>query len=142
MERRDYLEQLTSQIRCKKMCPVIAREVEDHIEDQKQAFLEEGMTEAEAEKAAVREMGDPVEVGVEMDQIHRPKMPWKAILVIALMEILSGIFAAFFLKQSESYGYVAGIRQIFRIAMAFPVMILVCYMDYSWIGKHAKKEKL
>ena len=92
MERRDYLELLTSQIRCKKMCPVIAREVEDHIEDQKQAFLEEGMTEAEAEKSAVREMGDveemgdPVEVGVEMDQIHRPKMPWKAILVIALMK--------------------------------------------------------
>ena len=100
--------------------------------------MAEGMTEEEAEKAAVEEMGDPVEVGVEMDQIHRPKMPWKAILVIALMEILSGIFAAFFLKQSESYGYVAGIRQIFRIAMAFPVMILVCYMDYSWIGKHAR----
>lgn len=138
MERRDYLELLTSQIRCKKMCPVIAREVEDHIEDQKQAFLEEGMTEAEAEKSAVREMGDPVEVGVEMDQIHRPKMPWKAILVIALMEILSGIFAAFFLQQNENYGYVAGIRQIFRIAIAFPVMIIVCYMDYSWIGKHAR----
>lgn len=138
MERRDYLELLTSQIRCKKMCPVIAREVEDHIEDQKQAFLEEGMTEAEAEKSAVREMGDPVEVGVEMDQIHRPKMPWKAILVIALMEILSGIFAAFFLQQNENYGYVAGIRQIFRIAIAFPVMIMVCYMDYSWIGKHAR----
>lgn len=138
MERRDYLELLTSQIRCKKMCPVIAREVEDHIEDQKQAFLEEGMTEAEAEKSAVREMGDPVEVGVEMDQIHRPKMPWKAILVIALMEILSGIFAAFFLQQNENYGYVVGIRQIFRIAIAFPVMIIVCYMDYSWIGKHAR----
>ncbi len=138
MERRDYLELLTSQIRCKKMCPVIAREVEDHIEDQKQAFLEEGMTEAEAEKSAVREMGDPVEVGVKMDQIHRPKMPWKAILVIALMEILSGIFAAFFLQQNENYGYVAGIRQIFRIAIAFLVMIIVCYMDYSWIGKHAR----
>lgn len=138
MERRDYLELMTGQIRCKKMCPVIAKEVEDHIEDQKQAFMAEGMKEEEAEKAAVEEMGDPVEVGVEMDQIHRPKMPWKAILVIALMEILSGIFAAFFLKQSESYGYVAGIRQIFRIAMAFPVMILVCYMDYSLIGKHAR----
>ena len=86
----------------------------------------------------VREMGDPVEVGVEMDQIHRPKMPWKAIFVIALMQILSGMFAAFFLKQNESYGYIAGIRQIFRLAMAFSVMILVCYMDYSWIGKHAR----
>ena len=25
-----------------------------------------------------------------------------------------------------------------RLAMAFSVMILVCYMDYSWIGKHAR----
>ena len=54
MERRDYLELMTGQIRCRKMCPVIAREVEDHIEDQKQAFMAEGMTEEEAEKAAVR----------------------------------------------------------------------------------------
>ena len=138
MERRDYLELMTGQIRCKKMCPVIAKEVEDHIEDQKQVFMAEGMKEEEAEKAAVEEMGDPVEVGVEMDQIHRPKMPWKAIFVIALMQILSGMFAAFFLKQNESYGYIAGIRQIFRLAMAFSVMILVCYMDYSWIGKHAR----
>lgn len=138
MERRDYLELMTGQIRCKKMCPVIVKEVEDHIEDQKQAFMAEGMKEEEAEKAAVEEMGDPVEVGVEMDQIHRPKMPWKVIFVIALMQILSGMFAAFFLKQNESYGYIAGIRQIFRLAMAFSVMILVCYMDYSWIGKHAR----
>ena len=55
MERRDYLELMTGQIRCKKMCPVIAKEVEDHIEDQKQAFMAEGMKEEEAEKAAVEE---------------------------------------------------------------------------------------
>lgn len=42
LERRDYLELMTGQIRCKKMCPVIVREVEDHIEDQKQAFMAEG----------------------------------------------------------------------------------------------------
>lgn len=45
MERRDYLELMTGQIRCKKMCPVIAKEVEDHIEDQKQVFMAEGMKE-------------------------------------------------------------------------------------------------
>lgn len=56
MERRDYLELMTGQIRCKKMCPVIAKEVEDHIEDQKQVFMAEGMKEEEAEKAAVEEM--------------------------------------------------------------------------------------
>lgn len=42
MERRDYLELMTGQIRCKKMCPVIAKEVEDHIEDQKQGRSKAG----------------------------------------------------------------------------------------------------
>ncbi len=55
MERRDYLELMTGQIRCKKMCPVIVKEVEDHIEDQKQAFMAEGMKEEEAEKAPLSE---------------------------------------------------------------------------------------
>ena len=31
MERRDYLELMTGQIRCKKMCPVIAKEVAANI---------------------------------------------------------------------------------------------------------------
>ena len=82
MERRDYLELMTGQIRCKKMCPVIAKEVEDHIEDQKQAFMAEGMKEEEAEKAAVEEMGDPVEVGVEMDQIHMLRFHYNLYLSI------------------------------------------------------------
>ena len=38
LERRDYLELMTGQIRCRKMCPVIAREVEDHIEDQSRLY--------------------------------------------------------------------------------------------------------
>ena len=35
-------------------------------------------------------MGDPVEVGIEMDQIHRPKMAWKMIGLIAILN-LAGI---------------------------------------------------
>ncbi len=43
--------------------------------------MAEGMTEEEAEKAAVEEMGDPVEVGVEMvlistDRRCRGKQFW------------------------------------------------------------------
>lgn len=138
MERRDYIELLTNQIRCKKMCPVIAREMEDHIDDQKQAFIREGMTKAEAEEAAIREMGDPVEVGVEMDRIHRPKMPWKVILIIGILQILSGIFSIIISGKSGGYLAGSGIVYIFRSLISFFVMIVICYIDYSWIGKFAK----
>ena len=79
MER--HLELMTGQIRCRKMCPVIAREVEDHIEDQKQAFMAEGMTEEEAEKAAGGEAicGSRSEMDCGSTE---SKMPWKAIFVI------------------------------------------------------------
>ena len=75
MNRREYLKTITEQIRCEKAREGIAKELNGHIEDQKETFLKEGMTETEAEEATIREMGDPVAAGVELDRIHRPKMP-------------------------------------------------------------------
>ena len=74
MTRLDYLKLLTEQIRCKKARLMIEEEYQAHIDDQKLDFMAQGMSEAEAEEAAVREMGDPVEAGVQLDRIHRPKM--------------------------------------------------------------------
>ena len=61
MDRNTYLSILQEQIRTKRARPMVVKEMEDHIEDQKCAFMAEGRTEAEAEEEAVREMGDPVE---------------------------------------------------------------------------------
>ena len=61
MRREEYLYTLTEQIRCKMARGTIEQEINDHIEDQKAEFLSEGMSQTEAEEAAVREMGDPVE---------------------------------------------------------------------------------
>ena len=88
MDRRNYIKLLSDQIRCKKALPLVTRELEVHIEEQKADFMAEGMTEREAEEAAVREMGDPVEVGAEMDRIHRPKMNWRIIIGIGIVSLL------------------------------------------------------
>ena len=65
---------LTEQIRCKMARGTIEQEINDHIEDQKAEFLSEGMSQTEAEEAAVREMGDPVEVRLEMEESVRQGM--------------------------------------------------------------------
>lgn len=79
MDKKKYIETVTEQIRCKRALPLVTKELEDHIEDQKSAYMADGMDSFEAEEAAVLEMGDPVEVGIDMDRIHRPKMAWKMI---------------------------------------------------------------
>ncbi len=73
MDRKEYLDTLAEQIRSKPAAAAVRREIEDHIEEQKEAFLAQGMSGSEAEEAAVQEMGDPVETGVAMDLIHRPQ---------------------------------------------------------------------
>ena len=58
MDRNEYLEIVMEQIRCKRAVPYLKGELEDHIQDQKDAFIADGMIPEEAEMMAVREMGD------------------------------------------------------------------------------------
>lgn len=155
MDRRRYIQTVTDQIRCKRALPLVTKELEDHIEDQKCDYMTEGMEPSEAEEAAVLEMGDPVEVGIEMDQIHRPKMAWKMIGLIAVLN-LAGILLMYCLRTSaladvgNNPGEVEGITSgiggnidyLKNIAWTFAglaCMIGICYVDYSWIGKYAKR---
>lgn len=98
MRSEEYLTILTDQIRCRMAREDVRKELLCHIEDQKAAFLSEGMEAAEAEEAAVREMGDPVETGNELDRIHRPKMAWGMIALIAVLSIV-GYLAQYLLQE-------------------------------------------
>ena len=55
----EYLNLLLEQIRCKKARPYIRQELQDHIEDQIDANVSAGMNRTDAEKEAVKDMGDP-----------------------------------------------------------------------------------
>lgn len=141
MNKQEYITILTDQIRCKMACPEVARELEDHIEDQTRAFMSEGLDRAEAEEAAVKEMGNPVETGVELDKIHRPKMPWGTIALIVALSILSCTFQ-FFLNQeyvnAGGDGYFMG-RHIMFTVTGLMAMIGVCFADYTRIAARARE---
>ena len=147
MRREEYLHILTEQIRCKMARATIEQEINDHIEDQKAEFLGEGMGQTEAEEAAIREMGDPVEVGLEMDRIHRPTMAWGMIALIV------GLSLAGYLLRSIMYQtagkteelFWAGMSSSWHTSLELPVLLLglvlmigICYMDYTRIAVYAK----
>lgn len=137
MDKKEYLEILAEQIRYKKALPMIEKELEDHMEDQKKDFLASGMTEKEAEAAAVMEMGDPVAVGVDMDRIHRPKMAWGLILLTGAL-YLAGMIFRYLLYDRSGLGIYIANSWVYYV-LAFVVMIGVCYVDYSRIGERARE---
>ena len=150
MDKKKYIQTVTEQIRCKRALPLVTKELEGHIEDQKSDYMKAGMNVEEAEEAAVLEMGDPVEVGVEMDRIHRPKMAWKMIGLIAILN-LAGIVLMYLIRTSILAdagnnpgdvewiasgigGNINYLKSVMWTIIGLACMIGICYFDYSRIG--------
>ena len=56
--KEEYIRILTEQIRCKKARNQVAREMLNHMEEQEEFYVSEGMTRDEAQAEAVKEMGE------------------------------------------------------------------------------------
>ena len=140
MRLDEYLETVSEQIRYAKIRPTVTEELKVHILDQAESYEECGMFPEEALERAVLEMGDPVETGVALDRIHRPQMNWGIVAAIAVISILSiGIFYAANLMNQDMYPWQ---RQALFVAAGFLLMLLVCRLDYSILGKFGWKPAL
>ena len=124
----EYLNNLLDQIRCKKAHAAIREELESHISDQIEDNMKAGMTREEAEKAAVCDMGDPVTTGISLDQIHRPKMAWQMIVLMAVI-MLAGVLIHWMMGAP-----VACMQTI----SGFCLMLFICHLDYTRIAAIAK----
>ena len=140
LDRNEYLEIVSAQIRCKRAIPYLKEELEDHIQDQKDAYIAEGLNSFEAEMRAVKEMGDPVETGVQLDQIHRPKPERKLIIGTLLMSFI-GIGIQLLITKcyvpNEDFFWYAGVlsRQLIGTVLGIGIMLVAYYLDYSILIK-------
>lgn len=134
MRLEEYLNTVTEQIRCVKARELVSGELRDHIEDQAEAYEADGMFEEEAMEKAVRDMGDPVEVGVSLDRIHRPQMSWSVLALVGVISILSIAVSAVF---DGGQGYL--MNHILYTALGYILMLCIYRLDYSILSRYGKQ---
>lgn len=141
MKKSDYINTALEQVRCKAVHNALKKELEAHIDDCAEAFAAEGLSPEEAEEKAVLTMGDPVETGIQLDRVHRPKFPW-AIAVSALILLTAAMLAEHFLRAH--FGFRAFIDNDFGIniflgaAIAILSAAVFCLADYTVFLKAPK----
>ncbi len=86
-EVEKYIYSVCDQIEYEKIHGYISDELCAHIEDQKQEYIDNGLAIDAAERKAVADMGDPIEVGKELNRIHRIRHPW-GLTVIMIQAVL------------------------------------------------------
>lgn len=143
----EYLTELKGQIRDKYAKEFVTEEIKNHIEEQAEAYRNEGIPYDEALSKAVRDMGDPVSVGVELDRIHRPHMEWKFLVYILLISLLS-IVVHYLINKGVNHLLIGSAneqsiinntmlrpglarRHIFGILAGLAAMFAVCRADYT-----------
>ena len=134
----EYIQAVCGQIRWKKARRLVAQEIKAHIEDQRDAYLAEGLSEGAAARRAVESMGDPVAVGASLDRVHRPKPQYFMVALTAALMVL-GIAARYFgsylieAENMQPHLYLAG------TAAACFVFLAAYFLDFSWLGKYSRQ---
>ncbi|MEN6391578.1 MAG: FtsW/RodA/SpoVE family cell cycle protein [Syntrophomonas sp.] len=128
----EYLETVRQQIRWKRAQPLVLEEIKDHLTDLKNALLEDGLDEETAADKAVTEMGDPVLVGAQLDQVHRPKPDWALFALTGIMLLLGAVIqflivGSWTLEQQLAWG-----------GIALVVMLAAYFADFTIVGKYPK----
>ena len=129
---RGWVNHATSQMRWKRARPVAAKELADHLADQYEAFLDEGMDEEAAAQATAREMGDAVETGTRLDRAWRPRPDW-VMLGIVLVVAAMGLTLQYLLRPHNDLEWYL----FFGKYVAGAVCLLAAYfVDYTILGRH------
>jgi len=132
---KEYCNKVCEQIRWKKAKPIIIAEVENHLYDQRDAYMASGDDENAATQKAIVQMGDAISLGQELDKTHKPRPQWFMIALTGIFMII-GLFINYYINAStESKGTFSILSYIF----AFSIFVCCYYIDFTVLGKHAMK---
>ena len=136
----EYLDSVCEQIRWKRAREGTVQELRTHLLDQRDAYLELGMDEDTAVLESVRQMGDPVETGVLLDRIHRPKPQWGLLCLVGIL-LGMGYLAQILLRDvavidptiSDELFYET--RWLFTAVQGIVIMFLLYFLDYTILAR-------
>ncbi|MGY1460820.1 FtsW/RodA/SpoVE family cell cycle protein [Bacillus toyonensis] len=87
-KREHFLREVTNHIKSKEAKDLVAAELDFHLKQAKNMWVEKGLSEEVAEDKAVEQMGSPIKLGQELNKLHKPKVDW---FLISLLVIAMGL---------------------------------------------------
>ncbi|SME20389.1 Rod shape-determining protein RodA [Bacillus mobilis] len=118
-----FVSEVTNHIKSKEAKSFVATELDFHLKQAKNMWIEKGLSEEIAENKAVEQMGSPVKLGQELNKLHKPKVDWfLLILLVAAMGL--GFLPIIALGHTNDLLMNKVIFVIFGIVTAVGMMLL------------------
>ncbi|PJN51491.1 hypothetical protein PAEVO_45830 [Paenibacillus sp. GM2FR] len=134
---RQFLDRVCKQVRTKQMHLEIREELLGHIEDRVELLMLEGHPEEFAVQEAVKQMGDPGDIGKSLHMAHRPQLDWKLLVMLALFLIIGlvGMVSVYYADERYSVSLVE--RKLFCFGIGVLFLIGFYFLDYRKLKKYS-----
>lgn len=134
---QEFLQSVCKEIRFRSIHKDINKELSDHIEDQKNEYIKQGLDEETATLKAVEQMGDPVIVGKQLDKAHRPKTEYSILSIAAILVVLGGI-VQYFLSGVNANSIDMFTHFLLYAPIGIVAFAFMYFFDYTLLGRYSK----
>ena len=133
-----FLEQVEREIRWKRACSCLLTELKVHLQEQKEDFLAQGMSPLDAEQETLRQMGDPTEIGRQLERLHRP-VSQKGLLLLGAGLMLIGLAIQLIIRSELPWSTMPSLPKLLLLASLGLAGLLVGYwVDAAHLVRYGK----
>ncbi|MBE5979165.1 MAG: hypothetical protein E7249_08520 [Paenibacillaceae bacterium] len=124
-----FLNEVTDLISYEPLRPLIRQELEDHMNDRMEDYKSNGFSNSDAEEQALRDMGDAVTIGTELNEAHKIQKAPQLTIISALLLLTGFIFTSFmswrplYMASSSLYYIAVATLLIFTVLKGYPFLI-------------------
>lgn len=132
----NYLDQVCGQVKCREVHAALKVELLNHIEEITENLTDKGVPKEDAIQEAVKNMGDPISVGIQLHNTHKPKIDWKLIFFTTLF-LGFGLFTLYTIQSYDLLRYDSSVfyKTAFYMLFGVLIFILVSNLDYRKFQK-------
>lgn len=134
MDIKNFLDKVCGEIKYRPVRKGICEELKSHIQEIKEEYTNKGIPENEAEEKAALQMGVPEKIGKKLNKIHKPKLDWKLLLMMAIL-MGFGVFVAILKQKNTNDNYIQS--TIIYMIIGTILSIGIYFFDYKLLKKYS-----
>lgn len=136
MEIDNYLDKVCSRVKFARAHKGLKKELRNHIDDQINDYIKKGLDKDEATIKAIEQMGDPLEVGEDLNEIHKPQTDWITIGLVSILMIF-GIYILISLGRADVLKTHEIRSHLKYMAIGLVLVTGLYFLDYTRLEKYA-----
>lgn len=131
----EFLDSVCNDIKYVPIRNEVRNELYDHILEDKETYIKNGLNEVHAEKQALKNMGNPSTISKQFNHVYKKNVDIKSLLILTSLIFLNIVLLlTVFFKSNQNSNFLS--TNIFYLCIGVVLSIGIYFIDYSKLKKY------